>query len=80
MTALCDYPDAPTNKPRTSPGSDYRGPDARELIKEIERQLELLGNPSTCPIRSSETPHNGMDVWASHHPYLHLNVTLPPAR
>jgi len=78
MAAFCDFPCDIDVKVVGAPSrNNYRGPDARELIKEIERQLDILGNPAVCPVRASETPQNGMDVWVSSTPYLHLNVCLP---
>lgn len=58
--------------------SGYRGPDARYLIEELTRQLELLGNPVACPVRAVSEPRlDKLEVWASHNPYLHINVFFP---
>jgi hypothetical protein len=62
-----------------SSDSAHRGKDVREVISEVQRVLEQIGNPAYCPLVAALSPNNGMDVWPSFNPYVHINVVIPVA-
>ena len=79
MSYQPDYPDTPTTQPQPR-RSPERGPDARDLIAEIQRVIEANGNPIECPVHVAEFPNNSRDVWVTVTPRFQINVCLPPAR
>lgn len=65
------------NYPPDTPDTSHVGPNAKDLVAEIQRLLEASGNPAHCPVYAAPSSHHGVDVWLSASPTLRMNVFLP---